>query len=128
MRLSRLYQGKSLGTTLGMYLFTNILSDMLILEAGRSKRSAISLRFVCKFFNFSEFGSGNLLKNYLVKTYALFNLNKSGRKIEKNHGHRTSVVGINDSTTNICRSKCKAIMSMNLSQIVSGDFKPNIST
>ena len=129
MRSSRLYQGKSLGTASGMYLSTNILSDMLLVpKTGWTKRKSVSLRSVCKFFNFSECRISDLLKNYLCKSSALLSLNKSIRKIKKNHRHRTSVVGLNDSATDICKSKWRARTWMNLSEIASGDFKPSAST
>ena len=118
MRLSHLYQGKSSGMTSGMYLFTNILSDIFsVPKAGLTKRTSVSLRSVCKFLNFSECRISNLLKNYLGKSSFLLYFNKSCRKIEKNHRHWTSVVGINGSTTDICKSKCKVRTWMNLYKI-----------
>ena len=104
-----------------MYLLHSILSDMFQTRTSRAKRTCIPLSCV-----FSECWCGDLLKNYLGESRTLFNLNKFAENVEKYNSHRTSVIGIYDSPTDISKVKCKTGRSMYLAKIISGNFKTNV--
>ena len=127
IRSSLSYQGRSSGSTSGMYLLTYILSD--IFQASWSKRTFSSSCHVSNFFNAYQLWTRYyLLNNYLAKSIGFFNMEKSVWKIEKNYWNGPPIICINKSTSYISKAKCKAWPRMYLANIAPMNFETNIST
>ena len=128
---SRSYHFKSNGTYSGMYLFTKIFSAMLNQRAPIPLLTGLSEEPKAPVFCWvllskaktSQRWSNNLLKNYLHKLLSFYHFKIPAWKVGKYNRHRTSVVGINESTTNICKRHGKTGPAMNLPKITLRNLK-----
>ena len=121
MRSSRSYQSKSSGTVLECICSQIFCQTFLWYQRLDEPKEPLSLWVLSVNFSTS-------LSVGLVICEKLSGGNLVPFSISTNLAEKLKiVVGINDSDTNICKSKRNARTWMNLSEITSSDVKPNVS-